>query len=223
MDPLRRPLVAGAVLATLLAIGFVLSPASAVENTRSLLNGPWFPLVLVGLYLLRPFLAWPISALSILVGFRYGPMIGFPIAMTGAIATSLIPFGVARYLPTGTGLLGRAADGSERYFAATGDLRGVVAARLAPVPAEVISAGAGFGRVSIGAFVIGTAIGETPWVLAAVLAGHSLERLALAGVDTVAPHVVAIGLLGGLVLLAGPTYRVLRERWPRTAIPGSNQ
>lgn len=212
MDPVRRALLAGAGLALLLGVGVVLSPERVLRAGRSALYGPWFPLLLVGLYVVRPFLAWPISVLSLLVGYRYGLVVGFPIAMVGVVATSLIPYAAARYFRAESGLLGHATDGSERFFDATGDLRGVVAARLAPVPAEVISSAAGFGRIRIRAFVVGTAIGETPWTAAAVFAGHSLERFALSGVDAVDLRLVVAGSIAGLLLLAGPVYRLVRDR-----------
>lgn len=220
MTPARRSILAGAAVAVVVAGGLLSSPERVFRLARSTLYDPWFPVLLVGLYVVRPFLAWPISALSVLVGYRYGLVVGFPVAMVGVVGTSLIPYAGARYVRSGTGLLGRATDGSERYFDAVGDLRGVVAARLAPVPAEVISSAAGFGNVRPRAFVAGTAIGEIPWTAAAVLAGHSLERFTVAGVDAVDLRLVAAGLLAGALLLAGPVYRRLHRRsiddlWPR--------
>ena len=191
----RRHAAAGAVAGALLALGVALSPTAAIDRLRSLLSSPWFPLVLAGLYLLRPLLAWPITALSVLVGYRYGLVVGVPLALLGAVLTSLIPYAVARYVDTGAGWIGRAEAGSERFFTAAGDLRGVTAARLAPTPAEVISVGAGMARVSLPAFVVGTAVGELPWTVAAVLAGASMHRL-------------VGGLVAAAVLLAAPAYRL---------------
>lgn len=212
MDPARRAILAGACVALIVGTGLVFSPAGVLRLASTVLYSPWFPALLVGIYVVRPFLAWPISAISVLVGYRYGLALGFPVAMLGVVGTSLIPYTAARYVRAESGLLGRATDGSERYFDAIGDLRGVVAARLAPVPAEVISSAAGFGRVRPRAFVLGTAIGEIPWTVAAVLAGHSLERLALSGVDAVDVRLVVAGSLVGLLLIAGPVYRRIREQ-----------
>ena len=211
MSPLRRALLAALALGGLAVLAALLAPGAAVAFARSTLYSPYFPVVLLGLYAVRPLLAWPITALSVVVGFRYGVAIGLPVALAGAVATSLIPYAAARYLRTDVGLLGRVSAGSERFFGATGDLRGVVAARLAPTPAEVISVAAGIARVSVPAFVIGTAIGELPWTLAAVVAGDSMRRLAMDGVG-VDPGLVVAGLLVAGLLLAGPAYRHLRAR-----------
>lgn len=211
MSLIRRHLVAGLLVAGLVALGFLLSPGDAIARLRTGLYSPWFPAVLVGLYLLRPLLAWPIMAISILVGYRYGLVIGLPIALTGAVITSLLPYVFGRYYRDTPGRFASLVDGTERFFRATGGFRGVVAARLAPAPAEPISIAAGVGRVSVGAFVAGTAVGELPWTIAAVVAGHSLSRLSLAGVSAVSPWLVVAGLLAASLLLAGPTYRWLKR------------
>lgn len=202
----------GLAVAGLLALGVLLSPDVVIAHARSTLQSPWFPVVLVGLYLLRPLLAWPIMALSILVGYRYGLAIGLPVALAGTVVTSLLPYAAGRYYRDTPGPFAGVVDGTERFFRVTGGLRGVVAARLAPAPAEPVSIAAGAGRVSVGAFVLGTAIGELPWTVAAVLAGHSLSRLSIEGVTAVSPWLVAGGLAAAAVLLAGPAYRWLRSR-----------
>ncbi|MFB6296297.1 MAG: TVP38/TMEM64 family protein [Halobacteriales archaeon] len=207
----RRHAAAGAAVGLLVVLGIALSPDAVLDRLRAVLYSPWFPLVLAGLYLLRPLLAWPITALSVLVGYRYGLALGVPLALAGAVATSLLPYAVARYAGTDGGLLGWARSGTERFFAATGDLRGVIAARLAPTPAEVISIAAGVGRVSVAAFVAGTAVGELPWTVAAVLAGHSMRRLSLSGVEAVDPAVAVGGAIAAILLLSGPAYRLFGD------------
>lgn len=211
LRPTRRGLATVAVAAALVAAGLLVSPGTLLDRLGALLFSPWFPLVLVGLYLLRPALAWPITALSVLVGYRYGLALGLPVALVGAVGTSLVPYAVAGHLRTETGWIGRATEGSERYFSATGDLRGVIAARLAPTPAEAISAAAGVARVPVGAFVVGTLIGELPWTAAAVLAGHSMRRLSLADAAP-DPWLVAVLALVAALVLVGPAYRFARRR-----------
>lgn len=211
MRPSRRGVLAAAVAAALLAVGLLVSPGALVEWLGGLLFSPWFPLVLVGLYLVRPALAWPITALSVLVGYRYGLVLGLPVALVGVVATSLLPYAAARHLRTDAGWIGRATRGSERFFSAAGDLRGVIAARLAPTPAEAISVASGVARVPVWAFVVGTLIGELPWTLAAVFAGHSMRRLSLADA-TPDPGLVVGGAVVAALVLAGPAYRYVRRR-----------
>lgn len=211
MYPTRRHVGVGLVVAGAVGLGLVLSPGSVLEQLRGLVASPWFPAVLVGLYLVRPVLAWPITAITVLVGFRYGVVVGLPIALGGAVATSLIPYAVGRHARGRSGPLAGAVAGIERFFVATGGLRGVIAARLAPTPAEPVSIAAGAGSVSISAFVVGTAVGELPWTLAALVAGHSLAELSFEGVAGISPWLAVAGTLAAMLLLAGPAYRWLTE------------
>lgn len=206
----RRRIALGLLALTLLAIAAAVRPATVGPLLRDAVTGPWFLLVLLGLYSVRPFLGWPILVISALVGFRYGVLVGVPIALAGAAFTSLIPYGAGRLAADSTGLLGRLSGGSRSYFRQTGGLRGLVAARLAPLPAEPVSAAAGAGGVALPTFVVGTMIGELPWTIAAVSIGHSMTAFT---VGDVTPDwwLVGLGLVVALALLAGPLYRRYRE------------
>lgn len=205
----RRRLFGAAVVAGVVLAAVVgRSPAAALETVEGFRSRPaLFALVLVGLYLLRPVVLWPISAVSILVGYVIGP-VGVPVGLAGAVLTCLPPFVAARTLRTG-GLFERVGSVGERLVSATGACRGLIAARLAPLPADPVSYAAGLSGVSVGAFVTGTAVGELPWVTAAVLAGSSMRTLTLEGVQPGLPLVVGATSLAVLVL-AGPAYRHVR-------------
>lgn len=205
----RRRLGVGVLASAVIAAALLASPDAVLAYARTTLSWRWFPVVLVGIYLLRPFLGWPITLVSALVGFKYGLLAGVPIALAGCVVTSLPAFEAGRRLPTDGRLLGLVAGRSERYFDLTGGLRGLIAARLAPTPAEPVSAAAGIGGLSLTTFALGTIVGELPWTIAAVAIG--------AGLQTFDPATVTIdwrlGLLGGLaalVLVARPAYDILR-------------
>lgn len=213
MRPARRHAALATLVALAVAGTVALSPQRAIQALQRVLASPWFPLVLIALYAIRPFLAWPITAISLLVGYQYGLLLGLPIALTGAAATSLIPYAATRYADTSTGLLGLATDGSTWFFATVGDLRGLIAARLAPTPAEPVSAAAGAAGLSTPTFILGTLIGELPWTIAAVLAGHTTRQLSL-DAATPDPWLITAGLLAALILLAGPAYHHLQTDNP---------
>jgi uncharacterized membrane protein YdjX (TVP38/TMEM64 family) len=65
--------------------------------------------------------------------------------------------------------------------------------------------------VSPRSFLLGTALGELPWVVAAVVAGSSMRSLSLRGADAGLPLVVGAAALA-VLLVAGPAYRHLRGR-----------
>lgn len=212
MEPATRRQLAGlAVLGLVIGAGaWLLSPRELVRGVAGLGDEPaTFAVVLLVGYLLRPVLAWPISLLSVVVGAALGP-VGIPVALAGAVLTCLPPYLLARQLGHDAGLLGSVGDGGRRYFDAAGGLRGVVAARLAPLPADPVSYTAGLAGVAPGRYVLGTALGETPWVTAAVLVGASAEAVTTEGLGG-GIHLVAGATALALLLLAGPLYRYIHE------------
>lgn len=205
----RLPRYVAAVVVLAVAAAALFVPArTVVDPLRATLFSPAFPLVLVALYLLRPFLGLPVMLLSALVGYRYGVWVGVPVALTGAVLTSLPAYAAGRRYLRGSDLFARFTAGSDRFFGATGDLRGLVAARLVPTPAEAVSGAAGAAGVSLPVFVAGTLLGELPWTLGAVYAGATMTRFVPDVTPNVWVPVVAVAL--GLSLLARPAYRALR-------------
>ena len=210
MQPTTRRQVAGLVLlaAGVLAGSLLLSPDRVLSELRALAARPLlFGVALFVAYTLRMFLAWPISLFSILLGFLYGP-VAVPVGLAGAVLTCLPPYLLARRAGT-AGPLGRAGAAGERLFEVTGGLRGVAAARLAPLPTDPVSYGAGLSGVRLGPYVLGTALGEAPWVAVTVALGASLETLSVEGVSTGLPLVV-VALAAAVLVVAGPLYRHLR-------------
>jgi uncharacterized membrane protein YdjX (TVP38/TMEM64 family) len=207
-----RQLVGLAVLgAVALAAALTLSPETVARRVTALAADPWlFGGVLLAAYLLRPVVAWPISVLSVVVGFALGPA-GIPVALGGAVLTCLPPYLVARKLGHDAGLLGTLGEHGRTYFEAAGDLRGVAAARLAPLPADPVSYTAGLSHVTVGRYVLGTALGELPWVTAAVLVGASAETVTTEGLSG-GPAVVVGATALAVLVLSGPAYQLLRER-----------
>ncbi|QGN05831.1 TVP38/TMEM64 family protein [Halorhabdus sp. CBA1104] len=209
----RRQAVAIGVVLVVAALATVTSsPTDVLAAVEAVTDSPLaFIGVLTVCYAVRPLVLWPISLLSILAGYGLGAAIGVPVALVGAVLTCLPPYVLARRAPRETGLFGRLHRRSREAVTAVGERRGVVAARLLPVPADVISYGAGLSTVSTRAFVTGTFLGEIPWVAAGVLTGSSMRTLTLAGASESLPLLLGAGGLGILVL-AGPTIRHLQRR-----------
>jgi uncharacterized membrane protein YdjX (TVP38/TMEM64 family) len=209
----RRQAAGFGLLVLVTAASMLAEPDRLFAFARGLADRPaLFGGLLVAVYLVRPLFAWPTSLVAVLAGYAYGPVWGFPVALAGTTGSALLPFLVARYVGEGSGLVARLGDSGERFFAATGDLRGMVASRLAPAPSDPVSAAAGLSGVSTPAFVLGTAVGEIPWTAAAVLAGSSLETLSTAGLASVRWELVAAAGAVAVALLAGPAYRAVAAR-----------
>ena len=211
MRSTRRTLVGALALLALVGAALALSPERALDRLVASVDSPWFPLVLVALYLLRPVLSWPVAVLAALVSFRYGLWVGVPLSLFGTVTASLAPYWTGRYARSEVGLFGRVTGGSERYFDATGDFRGVLAGRLAPAPGGTVSAAAGFADVPVPEYVSGTAVGHLPWTLVGAVAGHSMARLSSAeALGSVDRWLVVGASLVALVLVARPVARAVR-------------
>lgn len=220
MDRLtRRQLLGTAALVALAAAAtLLLSPARLVDELAALSSRPLtFAGALALLYLVRPLFAWPISPISALVGFVLGVRYGVPVALVGAVLTCLPPYLVARFVLDGDerdgGLFGRLGSAGRQVVAVTGATRGVLAARLSPVPADPVSYGAGFSDVRARPYVLGTLVGEIPWVVLEVLAGASMHHVSVEGLGA-SLHVLAGSAAIAALVLAKPTYRHLRRDQP---------
>jgi len=235
----RTRALAGAIMATaMVAAGLLVSPSTTLGAVDSLTADPLlFGVVVAGLYLVRPLLAWPTTPLAAVVGYGFGAAVGLPIALLGVVVTVLPVFVAARWLsadnaaasettphprdpaPENEGdrsrLLERAGDAVARYYETAGPLRGVTASRLAPIPSDIATCAAAVSGVSIRQFVVGTVIGELPWTTAAVVVGASAATVTSSGIGELGVVFSLVCAAAALVLLAGPVYGIVRtERRP---------
>lgn len=220
----RRALV-GTGLAAVALGAVAVSPGAVLGRLEALSADPLlFGVAVLALYAVRPLLVLPTTLCAAAVGYGYGAY-GIPVALAGAGLTAVPPYYAARWTLSGetttdrsgpvgwlAGSAGRAREAGRTYFSTTGGVRGVAAARLVPIPADVVTCAAGASGVSLPALVAGTVLGEVPWTVGAVLVGASAGRLADAGDLTAigAPVVVAAGA-GAALLLFGPLYRYLGD------------
>lgn len=188
-------------------LALLFSPATVVANLEALAARPVvFVAVLAALYLVRPFLLWPVSSIALLLGYLYHPTVAVPLALAGAALTGLPPYLLGRYVRTDLGLFGYIGSAGQLFADTVGEARSVLAARLSPVPGDPISYAAGLSGVSLRPFLAGTVVGEIPWALVTVLTGASMRSLDPT-TTTVTPELV-FALAGlAVILLAGPVYR----------------
>jgi uncharacterized membrane protein YdjX (TVP38/TMEM64 family) len=203
----RRQLLGIAGLGALaLSASVLFSPATIVEGLGSLTAAPLqLALVLAAVYLVRPFLLWPGTAVALALGYLYGPIVAFPIALAGVGLSALPPYAIARYASSESGVLAAVASTGQDLVGVVGEMRSVLVARLWPLPGDAVSYAAGLSEVSVGAFVAGTVAGEVPWMAVSVLAGDSMRTLALSQFSLGPATIVAIAGLG-LLVLSGPLY-----------------
>jgi uncharacterized membrane protein YdjX (TVP38/TMEM64 family) len=85
-------------------------------------------------------------------------------------------------------------------------MRAVAGTRLLPLPSDAVTVGAAAAGVGLRPLLLGTALGELPWVVGGVAVGVSLDRLAASG-SLVDPTVLVGMAAVGALVLAGPFYR----------------
>ncbi|WP_253737101.1 VTT domain-containing protein [Halohasta salina] len=197
---------------TLLAVGLAAwagSPAAALAGFEALADRPLaFAAAVFAVALVRPACAWPTLVVSIGVGYAIG-LEGLPLALTALVVTSLPPYWFGASMAGG----GRLTAAGRRLLAETGGVRGVAAARLLPLPSDVISVAAGGIGVRLRPYLVGTALGELPWAVLGLVVGRSVDHLttgSLAG--AVDPWLLAGMSALAVLLLAGPSYRLVADR-----------
>lgn len=202
----RQALGVGTLAAVAAVAALTLSPGAVVDRLTGLTATPaQFVVVLAAVYLVRPFLLWPVTALAVVVGYLYGPVLGVPVALAGTGLSNLPPFLIARRADARAGLLAPVGAAGDRLVGSVGEFRGMLAARLLPLPGDAVSYGAGLSGLSAGTFLAGTVLGEVPWATVAVLTGASMRSLSLSAARPSLPVVAAAAGLAVLVL-AGPLY-----------------
>jgi len=203
----RRQLVGIAGLVGVAGVtALVFSPGTVVAELEGLAERPLlFAVALLALYLVRPFLLWPVSAVALVLGYLYGPYVAFPLALVGAGLTALPPYLLGRYAGTEVGLFGYVRSSGRILVDTVGETRSVLAARFSPVPGDPISYAAGLSDISLRPFLAGTVVGEVPWALVAVLAGTSMRTLTLSEF-AFSPSLLLLFACLAAVVLAGPVY-----------------
>ncbi|AGB16701.1 hypothetical protein Halru_2110 [Halovivax ruber XH-70] len=224
-SPPRRVVLGAIAVLGIVGAGLVVSPSVAVARLESAASDPLtFGLLVAALYLVRPALAWPTTPLAAVVGYGFGVSAGIPIATAGVLVTILPPFVVIRRVTSrpdkrernATSAFGTTLDRArryvDRYYDAVGATRGVVVSRLAPIPSDVATACAAIRGVSTPQLLVGTAIGELPWTVAAVTVGASTASLTGVDGQQFDPLLLASCLLAAGLVIAGPLYRTVADR-----------
>jgi uncharacterized membrane protein YdjX (TVP38/TMEM64 family) len=210
----RRQLLGVASLLAVAAIAaVVVSPSRVVGRLEGLADQPALFVAVVALvYLVRPFVLWPVSIVAVALGYLYGVALAFPVAILGSLLTGTPPYLLGRYARTDAGLFGTVSSSGERLVRAVGETRGVVAARFSPIPGDPISYGSGIAGVSPRAFYLGTAVGEVPWAAVAVVTGASMRELSASGLPHSPALLVALAGLAVLTLGSSVYGRVRTDR-----------
>jgi uncharacterized membrane protein YdjX (TVP38/TMEM64 family) len=195
-------------LVFVISVHWLYSPAILFQS----LDERGWVLIAIGMtifYLIRPFVLWPLSLPSVFIGYLVGFPGGVPLVLTGTLVTCFLPFILADYFHNVNSYVSRISATGESIMTTTGELRGMVAGRLSPAPADSVSIGAGLAGVSSWNFALGTLVGELPWAIFYVSIGYSLRSFSSDSVQAVnIEFLLAVSTIS-VLLLARPMYRFI--------------
>lgn len=202
----RRVVVAVSGLAALgvLAAAWRWTPLGELINVGDLVDavqargrGPMGLLALLGGYIVGGFLAIPITLLIVVTVIAFGPWMGGPSALAGALLSALTLFALGRALGRYRvqRLAGRRVAHLSRRIAKRG-LWAILMVRVFPIaPFSMVNLVAGATSLSLRDFLLGTALGMSPGI---VVLSAFVDRLEEAVRE---PSPLAFAVLG--VLIAG--------------------
>lgn len=161
--------------------------------------------IVLGIYLLGSCLMVPINLLVLATAISFGSISGFFLALGGSLIGGLASYLLGRWLGRDAvqRLAGKKINQLSRKLARRGWLT-ISLVRVVPIaPFTIVNMVAGASHISARSFIIGTAVGMCPGILAIMIFEEGLER-ALRNPDWGTLGLALLTLLGGiLVLVAG--------------------
>jgi phospholipase D1/2 len=178
-------------------LGEWLEPQVLADGIRGLDGTPWgMPLGVLG-FVLASLVAVPVTLLILTSSLVFGTVAGASVALMGSILSAVIGYGVGRI--TGRTLVERLANHRVQQLSRRLGRRGIltmITVRIVPVaPFAVLNLLAGSLHISLRDFVIGTAVGMLPGIIALAIFAEGLLRL-IGEADLRALALVLVGLLG---------------------------
>jgi phosphatidylserine/phosphatidylglycerophosphate/cardiolipin synthase-like enzyme/uncharacterized membrane protein YdjX (TVP38/TMEM64 family) len=158
--------------------------------------------IVLGLYLLGSCLMFPINLLILATALSFGSITGFFLALIGSLIGGLASYLLGRWLGRDAvqRLAGKKVNQLSRKLARRGWLT-VSLIRVVPIaPFTIVNMVAGASHISARSFIIGTAVGMCPGILAIMIFEEGLER-ALRNPDWETLSLALLTLLGGLLVL----------------------
>jgi phospholipase D1/2 len=166
------------------------------EWARMVREFPWAPVIVIAAYVPTAFLMFPRPLLTLMTVIAFGPWLGFTYGMAGILVSALATYYAGRVLKRERveRLAGDSYERVKKGLRRHG-LMAMTLLRLVPVaPFAVEGILAGAMRVKMWHFLVGTALGVLPGVLAASFFGHQIT----AALDD--PSKINWWIVGGVVI-----------------------
>lgn len=171
--------MAFALLWRMTPLSQLLAPDWLADQFRRVIESDWAPVIITATYLVANAVAFPNMALNLALIVALGPLLGVPVALLETLIAGIAAF-----------LIGRRWGGERLADSKVPILRkslamiqgsglsGLVLLRMVPVaPYPVVNLWLGASSVKPGIFVLGTAIGVFPSLVAMGVVGLQLREL----------------------------------------------
>jgi uncharacterized membrane protein YdjX (TVP38/TMEM64 family) len=213
------PLVGLRRASRLALLGFLAAGAMAAWHWRTILDPlaisaaidrfPSAPLSFLAVHVAASLLFVPRTLLAIVAGLVFGVGWGIVWAASGSVAGAVAGFLAARHLSSGRDHLGR--FGSAAAQVERGGWRAVAMIRLIPVmPHSVANYALGLTKLPLGAYALGSLLGQLPLTIAYVDLGAAGERLMVGGASWVEPTLIGLAVLSLSLLVPAVARRRVR-------------
>ena len=168
--------------------------------TAGIARYPAAPLMSVAVHSAASLLFVPRTLLALVAGLLFGMRWGIVWAASGSIAGAVAGFLVARYI--NSGLIDLRRLGPIVGTVERGGWRAVAVLRLIPViPHSLTNYALGLTRVPLGAYALGSLLGQLPLTIAYVDLGAGGQRLMLGRASWIEPTLIGIAALSLSLLL----------------------
>ena len=191
-------------------LGEWLDMAALEAMGAAIQDAPATPLGVLGAYVLASLIVMPITLIVLATAFIFGAWTAFAYAVAGSALGAGVTFAIGRLL--GRGLVRRIAGSRLNSLSrrlGDGGVVAVMVIRMLPVaPFTVVNMVAGASHLRMRDFLLGTALGMAPGILAVTVFA---ERLAAVVLD---PSPAQLAILAGVMLAIAAGALGLR-RWAR--------
>ncbi len=168
--------------------------------------------IVLGIYLLGSCLMFPINLLILATVLSFSSITGFFLALSGSLLGGLASYMLGRWLGRDAmqNLAGKKVNQLSRRLARRGWLT-ISLIRLVPIaPFTIVNMVAGASHISVRSFLIGTAVGMCPGILAIMIFEEGLA-LALRNPDWQTMGLAVLALVGGLLVLLASKKLLLKK------------
>ncbi len=190
---------------------------SLVGMARTLDESPVAPLLVLLAYVVGGLLVVPVTVLIIATGIVFGPLLGAIYALSGALLSAALTYSIGRRIGRHAvrKLAGSRLNRITRRLARKGTMA-IAIVRLLPIaPFTVVNAVAGASHIGFREFMLGTALGMSPGIIATVV---FIDRVAAAVTDPgLATVLMLVGFAALIVAAAMFVHRKLAR--PESAAP----